>query len=128
MTPILIEIGPGELCDRLSILSLKAQHLEQGSQRSRVGEALDRLRSLRNGLSFDAGLTRLESELADVNRALWEIEDALHAAERRKVFGDAYIALARRVQKLNGRRCELKAAIDAALCAPGSVEVKIYGG
>ncbi|CAE7559750.1 flbA, partial [Symbiodinium microadriaticum] len=125
MTPILIEIGPGELCDRLSILSLKAQHLERGSRLSRIAEVLDRLRSVRDGLSFDADIIRLESELVEVNRELWEVEDALHAAECRKVFGDAYIALARRVQKLNTRRSELKAAIDAALDASGSVEVAL---
>lgn len=127
MKPILIEIGPGELCDRLSILSLKAKHSKPGRQADGIAGALDRLRSLRDGLTLCAATAGLESELSEVNRKLWDVEDALHAAERRQVFGADYISLARKVQKLNDRRCRLKAAIDKALEASGSVEVKIYG-
>ncbi|WP_269584170.1 DUF6165 family protein [Roseibium sp. Sym1] len=127
MTPILIEIGPGELCDRLSILSLKAEHVKRGRLAASIGETLDRLKSLRSGLPFDAVTARLETDLAEVNRDLWEVEDALHAAECRETFDDSYIALARKVQLLNKQRCRLKAAIDEALEVTGSVEVKIYG-
>jgi len=127
MKPILIEIGPGELCDRLSILSLKAKHSKPGKQAADIAGALDRLRSLRDGLFLGADAAGLETELSEVNRKLWSVEDALHAAERRQVFGADYISLARKVQKLNIRRCRLKAAIDEALNAPASAEVKIYG-
>ncbi|MBN9672106.1 hypothetical protein [Roseibium aggregatum] len=127
MKPILIEIGPGELCDRLSILALKVKHSRPGQQADLFDTALNRLRSLRDELAFCPSTIDLETELADVNRQLWDIEDALHDAEERRLFGPDYIDLARKVQKLNNRRCSLKAAIDVALEAPRSVEEKIYG-
>jgi hypothetical protein len=57
----------------------------------------------------------LVEELAGVNRALWDAEDALRDCERRADFGRRFIALARSVYHANDRRAELKRSIDALL-------------
>jgi hypothetical protein len=66
------------------------------------------------------------ASLAEVNRALWQIEDALRAHEARQDFGPGFIALARSVYTTNDERARLKARLNDRF---GSrvVEVKSYG-
>ena len=76
------------------------------------------------------GLPRLEGlqqlpELAAVNEALWDVEDALRVHEARGEFGARFVERARSVYRLNDERARLKRAINDAL---GSelIEVKSY--
>ena len=62
-----------------------------------------------------AELSALTEALATVNAALWDIEDALREAERRRAFGPRFVALARSVYMTNDRRAALKKAINAHL-------------
>ncbi len=55
------------------------------------------------------------AELARVNEALWEVEDRLRMAEAAGSFGDAFIADARSVYRLNDRRAALKRALNLRL-------------
>ena len=55
------------------------------------------------------------AELARVNEALWEVEDRLRMAEAAGAFGDAFVADARSVYRLNDRRAALKRALNLRL-------------
>ncbi len=118
---ILIEIGPGELADRLSILELK---VARAPHEAGLLAARDALASKRARMP----LPRLaeETALAQVNAELWATEDRIRRAEACGDFGSGFVALARRIIALNGRRSDLKAAIDRRGGVTQQTEVKIY--
>jgi hypothetical protein len=63
--------------------------------------------------------------LYDVNCELWDIEDHIRDLERRKDFGEDFIATARSVYVRNDRRAELKKEINTKT-GSGLVEEKSY--
>jgi len=116
-TSIRIEIGPGELLDRITIARIRLQHLAD-DQREDAAARLATLQAVWNELPAIEALAGLEAELAEVNSRLWLLEDALRACEARGDFGADFIRHARAVCRSNDRRAAIKAAIDSVLgCA-----------
>lgn len=124
--PILIEIAPGELIDKITILEIKAERIADQAKRANV---LIELRTLtdsrRAAVADDAEITRLTADLKAVNEALWEIEDDIRECDRAGDFGPRFVELARAVYRTNDRRAALKKAVNLHL---GSrlVEEKSY--
>jgi hypothetical protein len=123
---IQIEVSPGELLDRLSILALKVAHVADPARRGPLQAqqaALQLVRAQR--LPALPALAALEAELAAINGALWAVEDALRALEAASRFDAEFVALARSVYRQNDRRAAVKRAIDTLL---GShlLEEKVY--
>ncbi len=124
---IKIEISPGELIDRLTILEIKRGRIRDHEKRGHVEREHAAVRA-----AFEAhvpaseALAALIDELREVNLRLWAIEDDIRACERRQDFGPTFVALARSVYSSNDRRFELKRDINALL---GSIlrEEKSYG-
>lgn len=121
-----VEVGYGDVVDRVSILLRKEARMADPHKLSHVRAELA---ALRDAWSTE-GLPPIESlpswvRLCEVNAALWDVEDALREDERRSDFGDGFVARARSVYALNDERARLKAQINASL---GSriVEVKSY--
>lgn len=119
----LVNPGPGELVDRLTILALK---ILVGTEKGRPVDhfkteqatLLTQIRSRTlNGIWFEQTL-----ELAAVNGQLWQTEDALRAARQRHVELVAnpaelqelvaVVGIAFKIQKLNDRRAELVTLIN----------------
>lgn len=77
--------------------------------------------------AFDARpeLAARKADLADVNRALWDIEDALRDKEAQQAFDAEFIALARAVYHRNDERARIKRAINDLL-GSAIVEEKSY--
>jgi Family of unknown function (DUF6165) len=125
---ITVEISPGELIDKITILTLKHERIANPDKRRRVAVELAMLEAARDrAIPASQDLTNLTADLGAVNLALWEVEDALRLAERERDFGPRFIELARSVYTLNDRRASLKHAINGRL---GSrlVEQKVYSG
>lgn len=121
---ISIEIGPGELLDRISILRIRLGFLEE-KQRADAEAQLAKLEATWREQPAPRTVHALAEELAEVNRRLWQLEDALRSCEARGDFGRGFVEQARGVYRANDRRAELKAAIDAALgCA--ARDPKVY--
>jgi hypothetical protein len=125
MTPILIQIPPGELMDRITILRLKVTHVQDEAKRARLRVELDGLTSAWEGLPAVAELAAIVEELAGVNARLWEVEDELRSCERRRDFGESFIEQARSVYRLNDRRSALKQKINQVLGSEAGEE-KVY--
>jgi hypothetical protein len=119
-----IEIGPGELVDRLGILRIKERHTEDPEQRARIQRMILRLADLQADLR-SPDLDGVMAKLQEVNARLWAIEDELRACERRQDFGPHFVQLARQVYKHNDERARLKRAIDEHAGWSGA-EDKIY--
>lgn len=124
--PILIEVGPGELIDKITILEIKSERMSDPAKLRNVRYELDVLNAARNAhIPATAEIARLEAELKAVNEALWVIEDDIRQCEADRDFGPKFIELARSVYKQNDRRAMLKKDINT-ITGSAIVEEKSY--
>ncbi len=123
---ILIEVGPGELIDKITILRIKAERMSDPAKLAHVRHELAVLDAARRAhIPETTDLARLEAALKSVNEALWVIEDDIRQCEAEKDFGAQFVALARAVYKQNDRRAGLKKDINTLTGSP-IVEEKSY--
>ena len=121
-----IEVGAGELLDKLSILRIKLDRIQEPAKRINVEYEERVLSAVRtNYLPEAPTLDALENELRRINEALWQIEDEIRACEAAKDFGPRFIELARSVYKQNDRRALVKKKINT-YCGSNIVEEKSY--
>jgi tetratricopeptide (TPR) repeat protein len=108
-----IEVAPGELLDRITILEIKRERLTDPAKLANVGRELDLLAETRDRtMPCAAELEPLVTELKTVNEAIWEVEDELRECERRQEFGARFVELARAVYHNNDRRAAIKRRIN----------------
>jgi len=123
---IRIEVAPGELIDKLTILEIKRERIADGRKRAHVEAEFAALRGAESeGVSSSSDLLALRARLRSVNERLWDIEDEIRDCERRGDFGASFIALARAVYMTNDRRAELKREINDLL-GSALIEEKSY--
>ncbi len=121
-----VEISPGELIDKVTILEIKAARIGDDEKLANVRHELDLLAGIRaKNLSESADLAALEAGLKQANEALWQIENDIRDCERAKDFGPRFVELARSVYRTNDRRARLKREIGE-LFGAGIVEEKSY--
>jgi Family of unknown function (DUF6165) len=121
-----VPVSWGELLDKISILEIKVERLSSAASRQNAAHELTLLRA---ELAKDVppGLAPLRAKLVEVNRRLWETEDAIRRKEAAQAFDAEFIALARAVYGGNDERSRIKRAINELL---GSeiIEEKQYVG
>ncbi len=123
---ITVEIAPGELIDKITILEIKAERISDAEKRANVLVELQTLADARAAAILqDDEIVKLTNELKAVNEALWEIEDKIRECDRNGDFSARFVELERAVYRTNDRRAEVKRAINLYL---GSrlVEEKSY--
>jgi hypothetical protein len=123
---ITVEIAPGELIDKITILEIKTERMSDQAKLANVRIELDTLAKSRDAaIGKSAEMDRLSAELKKINEELWVIEDDIRDCERAKDFGTKFIELARAVYFTNDRRAQVKRQINELL---GSrlVEEKSY--
>ena len=126
--PLLVEVGAGELIDKITILRIKSARIGEAEKLANVRHELAVLEQARCAhLADSAALRAMEADLETVNTALWEIEDAIRACEHRGDFGPAFVELARAVYTTNDRRAAVKKDINR-LTGAAIVEEKSYRG
>ena len=114
--PILVEIAPGELLDKITILQIKTERMTDPAKVKNVQVELAILSKTRQeSMAASAELTKLEGQLKAVNERLWDIEDEIRVCERKQDFGPPFIALARAVYHENDHRAALKKSINQLL-------------
>jgi Family of unknown function (DUF6165) len=124
---ILIPGSVGELFDKLTILTIKAEHIKDPGRLRNVSRELCLLRSVEAACGpLGPDVLQLVSELQSINESLWAVEDELRACERRQAFGEEFIGLARSVYTTNDRRAEVKKKINI-LCGSQIIDEKSYG-
>ena len=97
LRPITVEIAPGELIDKITILEIKSERITDAAKRHHVGTELAPLVAARDRVvPGSAELARLATELKAVNEARWQIEDEIRLCERDEDFGPRFVALAPR--------------------------------
>jgi hypothetical protein len=126
--PLHVEVSPGELLDKITILQIKRARLVDPTKREHVLIELGSLQAARaRALREPEALAPLVTELQRVNERLWDVEDELRRCEARQEFGPAFVELARSVYRLNDERARLKRRLNE-LCGSMLIEEKSYAG
>lgn len=123
---VMAPVSWGELLDKVTILEIKAERLTEPVQVANVlREQLALMPLRRRAIDEAPEVARCETELKEVNAALWEVEDALRDCERQQDFGPRFIELARSVYRHNDQRSRIKREINRLL-GSSLVEEKSY--
>jgi hypothetical protein len=106
-----IEVSTGDLVDKISILAIKLDRIEDPEKRKNIQKEFDTLaESMKSaGIGFESDeYIRLKK----VNETLWDIENAIRLKEAGREFDEAFIQLARQVYLNNDQRARLKRAVN----------------
>ena len=124
---IAVEIGPGELIDKITILEIKSRRIADPAKLANIRRQLADLAAVRDReIGSPAGLAPLVAQLKEVNESIWDAEEVLHGCERSGDFGGQYVEHARSIRRQNERRAALKRTIDERL-GSSRFEEKSYG-
>lgn len=121
----LVPLSIGELIDKLTILEIKSERIDDEEKLGNVRREAAMLERALAELNVGSAFAALRAELKAINEALWEIEDLIRDCERDGEFGERFIALARSVYRTNDRRAAVKRQINEGAGA-GIVEEKSY--
>ena len=123
---ILVEVAPGEMIDKITILAIKSERMAGTEKLANVRHELDILSSMRDKeIPSSPELEDLTAKLKAVNEALWKIEDDIRDCEAAKDYSQTFIDLARAVYITNDQRAKLKRDINVLL-GSNIIEEKSY--
>ena len=109
----LIPISWGELFDKITILQIKFENLQDNNALKNVKREYDQLYSIFDKVFFENTIAnQLITDLKLINQKLWNIEDLIRDKERNKVFDEEFINLARQVYITNDERSRIKKNIN----------------
>ena len=115
-TVLQVEVSPGELIDKITILEIKAERIADPDKVANVQRELRSLTATREeAVDTSPELDEFTAELRRINERLWEIEDDIRDCERNSDFGERFIELARAVYRTNDRRAAAKRSINELL-------------
>ena len=116
MASVSVEVSPGELIDKITILEIKLERIDDAKKLKNVKSEWETLTAARDAaIEPSAELERLTAGLKQINERLWEIEDHIRECERDKDFGEKFVELARGVYSNNDERSRLKRDINKLL-------------
>jgi hypothetical protein len=121
-----VPVSPGELVDKITILEIKKEFIEDINKLKNINHEYDLLMNIfNNDISKTDGIEKLKKQLKDINLALWKIEDDIRDCERAKNFNENFVELARSVYFTNDKRSKIKLEINLLLNS-SLVEEKSY--
>ena len=125
---ILAEISAGELLDKLTILEIKLDKIENLEKKKVIKKEIKALNEVIDKFidwnkNIDVAL--LYRELRLTNKKLWVIEDKIRIHEKEKNFDKEFIELARSVYISNDERFKIKSKINM-LMDSNIKEIKEY--
>tara|TARA_R110002051_G_C8725005_1_gene497214 strand:+ start:1545 stop:1934 length:390 start_codon:yes stop_codon:yes gene_type:complete len=121
-----IEVSVGELIDKITILEIKQERIEDEAKLTHINAELDILRATVEQEQISVP-EELIQELKDINTELWDAEDVIRICEKEGDFGGAFVDCARLDAILNDKRFLAKNEINE--CTKSLVkEQKSYEG
>jgi hypothetical protein len=110
-----VPVSVGELYDKISILEIKLDRVQNSLARQNVARELELLRAVEaeHGLASIPQLNELVARLRDVNQRIWHSEDAVRTFAQDDDWGSDYLAAARASYSNNDQRANLKREINA---------------
>ena len=123
---VMIPVSWGELLDKLTILLIKRDRIDNNEKLENINKEYNRLMQICDQRCEQSPeLEGVVAELRSINEKLWDIEDEIRCCEKKKDFGTRFVELARAVYVTNDRRAELKYRINTLLDSD-LVEEKSY--
>jgi|TARA_B110000902_G_C13988568_1_gene467877 hypothetical protein len=113
---ILAEISAGELIDKITILEIKKEKINNAEKLIHIEKELLSLNNtFKKSISDPSKIKSLIEKLKTINLKLWNIEDGKRLAEKNNDFSEKFIELARSVYKENDERSKIKLEINIVL-------------
>ena len=131
MKTILVEISYGELLDKISILEIKKERINDPEKLKFINDDLNLLKiqmhkvTKSKNFKDDEKLKKLFLSLKEINAKLWVVEDDKRICEKNSDFGEKFIKLSRNVHFFNDERSKIKLEINN-LTDSKIKEVKLY--
>ena len=110
-----VEVSDGEILDKLSILEIKLNKIENVQKLANIQKEYNTLKETIGEPPWYKHVFRNYGfywQLKEINETLWEIEDEIRIKEKNQEFDDVFIELARLVYKTNDKRAEIKKEIN----------------
>ena len=123
-----VEISIGELFDKLTILEIKMEKIDNKSKIENIRKEWDILHDKSMSILSifaEQSLFKKVFKLEEINRKLWDIEDWIRECEKQERFDKEFVELARSIYKLNDQRSEIKKEINL-LTKSNIIEEKSY--
>ena len=113
MNKILAEVSIGELLDKISILEIKQEKIEDPEKLKFITDEHTVLKDqLDKNVKSNNKIEKLFQSLKEINAKLWVIEDDKRQCEKDKDFTEKFIKLSRDVHFLNDNRSKIKLEIN----------------
>ena len=131
MKTILVEISYGELLDKISILEIKKERINDSEKLKFINDDLNLLKiqmlkvTKSKNFQGDEKLKKLFLSLKEINTKLWVVEDDKRTCEKNSDFGEKFTKLSRNVHFFNDERSKIKLEINN-LTDSKIKEVKLY--
>ena len=123
---ILTEISAGELLDKISILEIKLDNINDEEKRIEINKEYKSLKETKkSNIEINENLQKLINQLKEINLKLWNIEEGKKKCEKNEDFGKNFIQLSRNVYINNDKRAKIKSDINNLL-GSNIKEVKSY--
>jgi len=111
---IKIELSVGELLDKITILQIKAERIEDAAKLENVNKELSVLLSLWEASPYSQNDLKAQiNELKAINEELWDIEDKIRDKEKQQEFDKEFVEVARSVYFTNDKRADVKKVINS---------------
>ena len=124
---VLAEISVGELFDKITILNIKSQKMNDSEKLINIKNELNYLNNQASNINVkdQISLSQNINKLQSINEELWDIENYKRECEANKDFGEKFIQLSRDVHFKNDIRAQIKKEINL-LTDSNIVEEKEY--
>ena len=112
---IKIDVSVGEIMDKLTILEIKAEKIQDEAKLANVRKERESLLPVISQPAYQTDeVKQLVAKLKSINLKLWDIEDDIRLKEADKAFDEGFIELARSVYFTNDERAAVKKQINLA--------------
>lgn len=112
MPNISIPISVGELIDKITILKIKTEKINDIEKLEYIYDELRLLEIISVEFLEKETIIELYNKLYDVNKELWGIEESIRIKENNREFDSDFIQLSRKVYLTNDLRFKLKNEIN----------------
>ena len=121
-----VSISIGELIDKITILEIKLEKINESDKKQNIKYELDLLNSEYIKIQeLNKEIENYFKQLKEINLELWDIEESIRDCERRNNFDSEFIELSRKIYIKNDLRFEIKNQINKKFSSE-IVEEKSY--